>query len=132
LHDADYVIACVNYDHRSHHLFNEAALTAMKPGAYLINIARGGLVDQDALLKALESGHLAGAGLDVFWEEPVDPQHPLFRQNVVATPHIAGITDAFHQGGARALAENIARYVRGEPLRNVVNEPAQPRYPLTQ
>lgn len=130
LSDADYVIACVNYDQRSHHLFNETALAAMKPGAYLINIARGGLVDQNALLKALESRHLAGAGLDVFWEEPVDPQHPLFQQNVVATPHIAGITDAFYQGGARVLAENIARYVRGEPLRYVVNEPAQPRYPL--
>lgn len=130
LHDADYVIASVNYDQRSHHLFNEATLAAMKPGAYLINIARGGLVDQDALLHALESGHLAGAGLDVFWQEPVDPQHPLFQQNVVATPHIAGITDAFHQGGARVLAENITRYIQGKPPCYAVNEPAQPRYPL--
>ncbi|GHO95034.1 hypothetical protein KSF_050820 [Reticulibacter mediterranei] len=130
LHDADYVIASVNYDQNSHHLFNEATLAAMKPGAYLINIARGGLVDHDALLQALESGHLAGAGLDVFWEEPVDPAHPLFQQNVVATPHIAGITDAFYQNGARVLAENIARYARGETLRYVVNQPARPRYPL--
>ena len=66
LSDADYVIVCVKYDPHSHHLINQATLTAMKEGAYLVNIARGGLVDPDALLAALSRGHLAGAGLDVF------------------------------------------------------------------
>jgi phosphoglycerate dehydrogenase-like enzyme len=130
LRKADYVITCVNYDARSHHLIDQSALAAMKPGSYLINIARGGLVDQEALLDALRSGQVAGAGLDVFWEEPVDPTHPIFAQNVIVTPHTAGITDAFYTMGARPFAENIERYQRGEPLHALVNAPVHPRHPL--
>lgn len=127
LHACDYVILCARYEQHNHHMIDQAALAAMKPGAFLINVARGGLVDPDALLGALESGHLAGAGLDVFWEEPVDPQHPIFRQNVIATPHLAGVTDAFFAGGSRIYVENIQRYARGEPPLHTVNAPPQPR-----
>ncbi len=117
LADADYVILAARYDQTNHHMINAAALAAMPRGAYLINVARGGLVDHTALLAALQSGHIAGAGLDVFWEEPVDPTHPLFAQNVLATPHIAGVTDAFHAGVARIYCENIRRYAAGaDPL----------------
>ena len=108
-------------------MIDQAALAAMKPGAFLINVARGGLVDPDALLAALEQGHLAGAGLDVFWEEPVDPQHPLFRQNVIATPHLAGVTDAFFAGGAQIYVENVRRYARGETPLHTVNAPSRLR-----
>lgn len=125
--EAEYVVLCINYTPDRYHLFGEAELAKMKPGAFLINIARGGLLDQDALLKALISKHVAGAGLDVFWEEPVDPQHPLFAQNVVATPHIAGVTDVSYKGIATAFANNIRRYARGETPLYLANSPATPR-----
>jgi phosphoglycerate dehydrogenase-like enzyme len=120
---ADYVIACVNYDVASRNLIDAAALQAMKRGSFVINVARGGLIDPDALLTALRSGHIAGAGLDVFWEEPPGPRHPLFEENVIATPHIAGVTDASYIGIARVVAENIERYARGEAPRFAVNTP---------
>ncbi len=125
--EAEYVVLCINYTPDRYHLFGEAELAAMKPGAFLINIARGGLLDHDALLKALISKHVAGAGLDVFWGEPVDPQHPLFAQNVVATPHIAGVTDVSYKGIATAFASNIRRYARGETPLYLANSPATPR-----
>ncbi len=121
---ADYVILAARYDQHNHHMINAAALAAMKPGAYLINVARGGLVDHEALLAALQSGHLAGAGLDVFWEEPVDPSHPLFAQNVLATPHIAGVTDAFHQGVAAIFCANVRRFAQGQEPLHTANRPA--------
>jgi phosphoglycerate dehydrogenase-like enzyme len=120
---ADFVIVCVNYDAASRNLIDAAALHAMKPGAFVINVARGGLINPDALLSALRSEHIAGAGLDVFWEEPPDPRHPLFEENVIATPHIAGVTDASYIGIARAVAENVERYARGEAPRFAVNAP---------
>jgi phosphoglycerate dehydrogenase-like enzyme len=121
---ADYVIVCVNFEAASRNLIDAAALRATKPGAFLINVARGGLVDPEALLSALRSGHLAGAGLDVFWEEPPDPHHPLFAENVIATPHIAGVTDASYIGIARAVAENVERYARGEAPLFAANAPS--------
>jgi len=126
--DADYVIVCVKYDANVHHLIDAGVMSAMKPGSFLINIARGGLVDHEALTQALKSGHLAGAGLDVFWQEPVDPDHPLFSENVLATPHIAGVTDASYSTIAEVVAENVRRYARGEELLHTVNEPSSPRY----
>lgn len=127
LGDADFVIVCVKYDARSHHLIDGAALAAMRPGAFLVNVARGGLVDPDALHGALACGHLAGAGLDVFWEEPVDPGHPLFGQNVVATPHIAGVTDRSFAGIAQVIADNVARFARGDAPLHAVNYVPAPR-----
>jgi phosphoglycerate dehydrogenase-like enzyme len=125
--EADYIVLCINYKASLHNLIDQAVLSSAKPGAMLINVARGGLVNPDALLGALQEGRLAGAGLDVFWEEPVDPQHPLFRQNVIASPHIAGVTDVSYNGTAVVCAENIGRYARGEPLLYAVNAPARPR-----
>ena len=81
----------------------------MKSGAFLINLSRGGLVDRDALEDALESGKIAGAGLDVFWKEPPDPNDPIFNYNVMATPHIAGSTDVSMRGIVKVVAENIRR-----------------------
>ena len=78
-------------------------------------------------MRALAGKHLAGAGLDVFWAEPVDPRHPLFAQNVIATPHIAGVTDLSYQGIAAAFAGNIRRYARGETPLYLANSPASPR-----
>ncbi len=122
---ADYAIVCVNYDAASRNLIDADALRAMKPGAYVVNVARGGLVDPDALTAALKSGHVAGAGLDVFWEEPPDPRNPLFAQNVIVTPHIAGVTDASYIGIAKIVAENIQRYARGDAPLFAANAPTQ-------
>ena len=93
----------------------------MKPGAYLVNTARGGLVDEQALVEALAAGRLAGAGLDVFETEPLPAGHPLVTfRNVVLTPHIsAGTRDALATK-MRAIFANIERFYRGEPLRNEV------------
>jgi phosphoglycerate dehydrogenase-like enzyme len=127
LADADYVVMCVNFGERNRRMLNRESFEAMKPNAFVINVARGGLIDPDALLWALSSGKIAGAGLDVFWEEPVDPNHPLFAYNVVATPHVAGVTDLSYEGIARAFAENVERYRRGEEPLFCVNSPQRLR-----
>jgi len=90
-------------------LIDHNAFSLMKEGAFLINLSRGGIVDRDALEDALASGKIAGAGLDVFWEEPPDPNDPIFNYNVMATPHIAGSTDVSMRGIVKVVAENIRR-----------------------
>lgn len=96
--------------------FGRDAFRRMKPGSFLINIARGPIVDKAALVEALASKHLAGAGLDVFWEEPIDPNDPVLKfPNVVATPHIAGATYEMQERLAAIVAENIRRVAVGQP-----------------
>jgi phosphoglycerate dehydrogenase-like enzyme len=106
---SDYVILCLPVTSESRHFMNRETFSHMKPGAFLINLARGGLVDREALEDALASGRIAGAGLDVFWEEPPDPNDPIFAYNVLATPHIGGSTDVSMRGIIKAVAENICR-----------------------
>ncbi len=102
-------------------LIGAGVIARMKPGAIIVNTARGGLIDEDALAAALRSGHLAAAALDVFAVEPPDISHPLFAlPNVVVTPHIsAGTRDALTTK-MRALFANVERFRRGEPLHNEV------------
>lgn len=92
---------------QTHHMIDAASLTAVKPGAFLINLGRGGLIERDALLHALRAGQLGGAGLDVFWEEPPDPEDPIFAENVIATPHIGGVTDVSTQGIFEVACERL-------------------------
>jgi phosphoglycerate dehydrogenase-like enzyme len=106
---ADHVILALPMTSDTKHLMNRETFSHMKKGAFLINLARGGLVDRDALEESLASGHLAGAGLDVFWEEPPDPNDPVFACNVLATPHIGGGTDVSLRGIVKAVAENLRR-----------------------
>ncbi|MDC0712557.1 NAD(P)-dependent oxidoreductase [Stigmatella sp. ncwal1] len=132
LGEADCVVLAVRASARNENLMNEAALAAMKPGALLVNIARGSLLKPEALLAVLRSGHLAGAGLDVFWEEPVDPHHPLLQlPQVIATPHIAGVTDVNMTRSLERVASNLESYARGRRPEFLLNSPAQPRKPLT-
>ena len=91
------------------------ALGAGRPG-YLVNVARGPVVDYDALLAALRCGQLGGAGLDVFWSEPVDPADPLLAENVTVTPHIGGVTDRAYRLIADRVVANIERLRRGESV----------------
>ncbi len=98
-------------------MIDDEALAAMRPGARLGHVARGGLIDRSALDRALARGRLGGVGLDVFWEEPWDPRDPLFaRDDVVALPHVAGSTEESFARIATVVARNVAALVRGEPL----------------
>jgi D-3-phosphoglycerate dehydrogenase len=103
-------------------LINAERLSWMKPGAILINTARGSLVDETALLDALNSGHLAGAGLDVFDPEPPDPNSPLlYREDVICTPHVGGITVPGRDRLWRGALENAFQVLRGERPISLVN-----------
>jgi phosphoglycerate dehydrogenase-like enzyme len=118
---SDIVTLHVPLTPQTRRLIGREQLARMKRGAYLVNTARGGLIDEAALLDALLSGHLAGAALDVFEQEPMPASHPLYAlPNVVLTPHIsAGTRDALATKMA-ALFANVERFFRGEPLRNRV------------
>ena len=99
------------------HLIGAAELTALPPGAIVLNTARGGLIDEAALLEALEAGHLAGAGLDVFEHEPPPDRHPLRRHpRVICTPHVAGVTDGSLVNMGVMAAECIVAVLRGDPV----------------
>ena len=119
LAQTDVLVLCVRLAHRTRGLIDASALKAMPAGAYLVNAARGGLIDYRALYDALASGQLGGAGLDVFWTEPIPRNDPLLKfPNVVATPHVAGVTDRSYSDIADAVAANIERVRRGEPPLN--------------
>jgi len=110
---SDFVVLCLPLTAESRNLLNARTFAAMKRGSFLINLSRGGIVDRDALEKALAAGRIAGAGLDVYWEEPVDPGDPIFRHNVLTTPHIGGSTDVSIAGIVQAVAENVRRVRNG-------------------
>ncbi len=117
LKQSDFVILCLPVTAESTNLINKHTLSYMKNDAFLINLSRGGLVDRKALEDALASGQIAGAGLDVFWKEPPDPDDPVFNYNVMTTPHIAGSTDNAMKGIVAQVAANIRRIAqKKEPL----------------
>ena len=123
LAQADYVSLHVPLTSKTRHLIDRKALDTMKPTAVLINVARGEIADEAALVEALESGWIRGAGLDVFAEEPLPPDHPLLQMpNVVATPHTAGQTYGTSRRRGEACAENVERVARGlEPLYRITD-----------
>ena len=121
LAQADYVSLHVPLTSQTRHMIDSQALAAMKSTAVLINVARGEIADEAALLEALKSRRIRGAGLDVFAEEPLPPDHPfLHMPNVVATPHTAGQTYGTSKRRGEACAENVDRIARGlEPLHRI-------------
>jgi D-2-hydroxyacid dehydrogenase (NADP+) len=88
---------------------------AMKPSSYLVNLARGGIVDEDALIRALESGQIAGAALDVFQDEPLPADHPLWTtKNVIITPHLGGFCDVYAERALPTIEHNMDCFLRGD------------------
>jgi D-2-hydroxyacid dehydrogenase (NADP+) len=125
LSEADFVCVALAATHQTHHLVDAAALAAMKSTAFLVNVARGELVDEQALVTALQEHRIAGAGLDSFEAEPLPAEHPLWRlPNVLITPHRASGSDGFWSHYEDFFAENIRRFGDGAPLFGVVDRAA--------
>jgi phosphoglycerate dehydrogenase-like enzyme len=126
LRESDFVSLHVPLNKETEGLIGPREFALMKPGAFLINVARGRVVDRLALLSALREQRLAGAGLDVFWDEPIDPDDPLLAfPGVIATPHVANMTTETIETIARAAVENIRRVQSGSPpLYQIPNPPA--------
>lgn len=119
---ADILVICARLTPETRNSIGADELSSLPSGALLINVARGGLVEEAALIGALHSGHFGGAGIDVYWREPIDTQHPLLQMsNVVATPHIAGITLDSLTDIAAGVAANINRLRAGLPLVGLAN-----------
>ncbi len=122
LGECDYVVITLPLTPATRGLINAAALRAMKPSAFLINVARGAIIVEEDLLQALQEQWIAGAALDVFSQEPLPADHPLWQiDNVILTPHISAITDLYEERASRLFAENLRRYLAGEPLWNEIN-----------
>lgn len=119
LKESDFVVVTLPLTPATRGLIGAAEIGAMKPGAYLVAIGRGGVIDQNVLLSALQERRLGGAALDVFTEEPLPASNPLWRlPSVIVTPHIAGISPHYKQRAVELFAENLRRYSAGEVLLN--------------
>ncbi len=119
----DFVILTVALNNATYHMLNKETIAQMKPGAFLVNMARGGLVDTAALTEALQSGHLSGAGLDVIEEDPLPDDHPLWdMQNVYMTPHVTPQIPDRTAASIEIIRENARRFEAGEPMMNLLTE----------
>lgn len=117
LSQSDYVVVAAPLTEATRGLINAARLAAMRPDAYLINVGRGPQVDEAALAEALRDRRIAGAALDVFEQEPLPPESPLWElKNLLITPHTAGLTEKLWQRHYGLFSENLRRYLAGEPL----------------
>jgi D-3-phosphoglycerate dehydrogenase len=122
MEQADVVCVHVPLDQTTHHMIDSGALNRMRKGAFLINASRGPVVDEEALVAALAAGHLAGAGLDVFEQEPTPTENPLRRMdNVFFSPHVAGYTAEAEARALEMVRDNLTRVLDGEEPFNVVN-----------
>jgi D-2-hydroxyacid dehydrogenase (NADP+) len=113
--ELDYLVLLVPYSEETRYSIDAHVFAAMKPTSYLINLARGGIVDEDALIKALENGQIAGAALDVFQEEPLPADHPLWAaKNVIITPHLGGFCDVYAERALPTVEHNMNCFLRGD------------------
>jgi len=122
LSQADFVVLCLPLTQLTQNMMNSSAFKVMKPGSYLINVARGGLVDESALLEALDSGQVAGAALDVVAKQPLPKESPLWEHpKIIITHHLAGSGKKYFERLGKLMAQNIRNYLEGRPLINLVD-----------
>jgi phosphoglycerate dehydrogenase-like enzyme len=120
---ADVLFLAVPLTPATERMIGATQLAALPRGGYLVNVSRGRIVDTDALIRVLREGRLGGAGLDVTDPEPLPADHPLWAMpNVLVTPHLAGSSDRVTERRIELLRDNLARFLAGRPLRNVVDK----------
>jgi phosphoglycerate dehydrogenase-like enzyme len=120
---ADFLMLLVPYSPATHHLISRDVIAAMKPSAFLINLARGGVLDEAALIDALQAGRIAGAACDVFSKQPLPPDNPLWRMpNVIITPNVGGRSDKFVAQTLAVIEPNLRAFIDGRigEMRNVI------------
>ena len=121
LSEVDYFIIAAPRTSQTQNLIGARAFSSMKSSAFLINVGRGEIVDEEALIHALKTGQIAGAALDTFWTEPLPEDHPLWRlENVIITPHVGGLCDRSTEQVLSIFEENLRRFLRGERT-NLIN-----------
>jgi phosphoglycerate dehydrogenase-like enzyme len=121
----DVLVLCAALTPETRQLIDRQALEAIKPGAFLINVGRGRMIDDDAVVEALRNGRLGGAAMDVFTREPLDPSSPYWDlPNVIVTPHMSGAMEDYWTPLVGLFAENLRRFESGRPLINVVDKEA--------
>jgi D-3-phosphoglycerate dehydrogenase len=131
LRESDYISLHTFLGKETRHLLGEKEFSQMKPSTYVINTSRGSVIDELALIAALQARRIAGAGLDVFEQEPVDPDNPLLRMdNVVTLPHTASFSDAAFKRLRKSVGQEAARVLSGRWPRNLVNKTVKPRVGL--
>ena len=118
---SDYVVVATPYTPETHHMFGEKEFKAMKKSALFINVARGGVVDQEALIEALRNKEIAGAALDVTDPEPLNPDSPLWdMEDVIITPHMAATAPILSQFAVDFFCEQLKNYLEGKPIKNTM------------
>ncbi|KAK7271394.1 hypothetical protein RJT34_27252 [Clitoria ternatea] len=117
---ADIVVCCLRLNSETAGIIDSKFISSMKKGAHLVNVARGGLVDYEAAIKHLESGHLGGLGTDVAWNEPFDPDDQILKfKNVIMTPHVAGVTEHAYRTMAKVVGDVVLQLHAGLPLTGI-------------
>ncbi|GMI81690.1 hypothetical protein like AT1G72190 [Hibiscus trionum] len=118
--NADIVACCLSLNKETVGIVNQSFLSSMKKGALLVNVARGGLLDYEAVVHHLESGHLGGLGTDVAWTEPFDPDDPILKfKNVILTPHVAGVTEHSYRIMAKVVGDVALQLHAGNPFTGI-------------
>ena len=119
---SDVVVLTIPYTEKTHHLINRERLNKMKKDAVLVNISRGSIINEEDLIDHLKQGNLLGAALDVFEEEPLKVDHPLWNmENVIVTPHNSWVSEMKDERRFQIIYKNMERYIKGEELFNIVN-----------
>lgn len=119
---SDFVVITLPFTPQTQNLFGENEFKAMKPGSFLVHLSRGGIVDEAALINALQEKKLGGAMLDVYKQEPLLPENPLWKApNLMLTPHVSGFSPQYKSRAGELFLENLKRYIRGEALFNLYN-----------